>query len=129
MNPGGQAVPQTILVAARSAPLRHTLRRLLVAAQYAVLEAGDSQETLAQLNGNPGVSLLVAELHLGLLDGLQLTHQVRAMPAFRFLPVLVVSADGAPAQEAEGLAAGVTGWLSQPVQAEQLLKVVDRLLF
>jgi DNA-binding response OmpR family regulator len=57
-----------------------------------------------------------------------LTRQVRHQSRFAFLPILVVSAEAAQTHEAEGLAAGVTGWLRQPVQGDQLLTIVDRLL-
>jgi len=118
----------TILVAASSQSLRRTLHALLGEARYAVLEAEDGESALGQLIGTPGVSLLLTELGLRTVDGLQLTRRVRALPGYQFLPILVVSADASPAHEAEGLAAGVTGWFSQPVQAAQVLEVVGRLL-
>jgi two-component system, chemotaxis family, chemotaxis protein CheY len=119
---------QTIFVAASSEPLRHNLCLILEKAQYQVIEASDGREALTRLKDNQDVRLLVAEMELAQFDGLQLTQQVRHLSQFTFLPILLVSSEDPMAREAEGLAAGVTGWLRPPVQAEQLLTIVDRLL-
>jgi two-component system chemotaxis response regulator CheY len=119
---------QTTFVAASSEPLRQNLRCILEKAQYQVIEASDGQEALTRLTSSQEVRLLLAEVALTRLDGLQLARQVRRLPQYAFLPILLVSLDDPLALEAEALAAGVTGWLRQPVQAEQLLTIVNRLL-
>jgi two-component system, chemotaxis family, chemotaxis protein CheY len=119
---------RAILIATSSASLRQTLQAHLNEAGYEVVEARDGQEALTRLQDTPGVSLLLTDLYLPLSDGLQLTRQVRGMPQYCFLPILVMTPEAALESEAEGLAAGVTGWFSQPFRPEQVLKIVNRLL-
>ena len=62
------------------------------------------------------------------MDGLGLIRAIRALPVFRFLPILVVTTETDDEMKQRGRAAGATGWIVKPFQSEQLRQVVGRLV-
>ncbi|TLN01314.1 response regulator [bacterium] len=62
------------------------------------------------------------------MDGLELTRLLRAHPATRTLPVLILTTEATDQRKQEGRAAGATGWLVKPFRPEQLLEVVRMIL-
>jgi two-component system chemotaxis response regulator CheY len=73
--------------------------------------------------------LVITDLHMPNLDGVQLIKQIRALPSYRFTPILMLTTDASSARKAEGQAAGATGWIVKPFDhLEQLLKVIKRVL-
>jgi len=59
------------------------------------------------------------------LDGLAFTRKIKAMPAYKFTPVLMLSTETQDGKKAEGKAAGVSAWLSKPFQPSRLLYAVQ----
>ncbi len=76
--------------------------------------------------GRPDVVLL--DMHLPDIDGLELLRHLRADPATSGIPVVVVSADALSDQIDEALAAGAVHYLTKPVSVSEVLRVVDQLL-
>jgi signal transduction histidine kinase/ActR/RegA family two-component response regulator len=73
-------------------------------------------------------SLVLLDLHLPDLDGLQVLAQLRANPATAAIPVIVLSADATPSQIDRLLDAGAKAYLTKPLDVEQLLQAVDEVL-
>ena len=72
--------------------------------------------------------LVLLDMHLPDIDGLELLRQLQADPGTANIPVVVVSADAIPAQVDEALAAGARHYLTKPVNLASLLSVLDELL-
>jgi len=106
-------------VAANRMMLCEMLRRL----GFDVHEAADGQEALEQVQ-RVQPDLLLMDVRMPVLDGLQATTQLRQDAATRSLPVVLVSANAAPADREKGLVAGATDFLAKPVDHEQLLVVL-----
>ena len=62
------------------------------------------------------------------LNGIELIKQVRALPNFKFVPIVLLTTESEDAKKAEGKAAGATGWIVKPFKQDQLLAVVKKLL-
>jgi signal transduction histidine kinase/ActR/RegA family two-component response regulator len=95
------------------------LRRL----GFDVHEAADGQEALEQVRCLQP-DLLLMDVRMPKLDGLEATVQLRQDAATRALPVVLVSANASAADRAKGLAAGAVDFLAKPVDHEQLLAVL-----
>jgi len=118
---------QTILIVDDSPSMRQVVSFCLKDAGYTVIEAVDGKDALSKLSAGR-VDLLVTDLYMPQLDGLELSRQVRAMPQYRFTPILVLTTEAQASRKAEGQAIGVTGWFVKPFEPAQLLKVVKRVL-
>jgi two-component system chemotaxis response regulator CheY len=71
---------------------------------------------------------MITDLNMPGMDGITLIKEVKKQPAFRFMPVLMMTTESQQEKRNEARAAGATGWLVKPVQPEQLLEVLKKLL-
>jgi len=91
-----------------------------------VVSVTDGDAALGFLRASP-CDLLLTDLEMPRLDGLELLAAARGLPSHRFLPVLVLSSKG-PDECRPERRRGVTGWLVKPVDAEHLRRWVRRAL-
>jgi len=92
-----------------------------------VLEASDGAVALSVLQSHR-VDLVITDVHMPNMGGIELTRQLRALPSFGRTPILLLTTESDPGKKAEGRAAGATGWIIKPFGQEQLLAVVAKLL-
>jgi two-component system chemotaxis response regulator CheY len=118
---------RTILAADDSATMRQMIGFCLKQSGYSVVEATDGIDALQKLRTQKA-DLVITDLHMPRLDGIELIKQIRALPAYRFTPILMLTTDASGERKAEGQAAGATGWIIKPFEPEQLIKVIKRVL-
>src|SRR5450432_932347 len=117
---------KTILTVDDSASVRQMVKFTLAGAGYAVIEAVDGKDALAKL-ANP-VNLVITDLNMPNLDGIGLIRGVRANPACRGIPVIMLTTESQDSRKQEGRAAGATGWIVKPFTTQQLLAVVKKVI-
>lgn len=118
---------RTILTADDSASMRQAIAFTLRNAGYQVLEAVDGQDALRKLD-NGAVHMLITDLNMPNLDGIELIRRVRALAAYRYMPIVMVTTESQDAKKQAGRAAGASGWIVKPFRGEQLIAVVKKLL-
>nr|WP_315392738.1 response regulator [uncultured Duganella sp.] len=111
-----------------SATMLMSVRGNLEIAGFKVDTAEDGVKALAKLKGGYKPDLLITDINMPNMDGLELIKQVRAMPGFRFMPILTLTTESQAAKRDEGKKAGATGWLVKPVGGADLLKIVRQVL-
>jgi len=62
------------------------------------------------------------------MSGIELLRKLRALPQYRFTPVVLVTTESQSEKKQEGKTAGATGWIVKPFEPEQLLAVVTKVL-
>ena len=62
------------------------------------------------------------------MDGISLIRALRALPAYQYTPMLMLTTEAGDGKKQEGRAAGATGWLVKPFNPEQLLATLKRVL-
>jgi two-component system chemotaxis response regulator CheY len=117
---------KTILTVDDSATVRQMVKFTLSTAGYSVIEAVDGQDALAKL-ASP-VNLVITDLNMPNLDGIGLIRRVRANPACKGIPIIMLTTESQESRKQEGKAAGATGWIVKPFTTQQLLAVVKRVL-
>ncbi len=100
-------------------------RVVLVAAGHDVVTAADAEEALAALAG-PRPDLILMDLQLPGMDGLELTRRLKDDPATASIPVVALTAYAMRGDEERALAAGCTGYLTKPIDTRALPGVVAR---
>jgi two-component system chemotaxis response regulator CheY len=118
---------QTILIADDSASMRAVLAMTLREKQYVVVEAKDGKDALAKLPQQK-VSLIVSDLNMPGMNGIELIRAVKALPGYKFLPIVMLTTEGHAEKKEEGRQAGVTAWIVKPFNPDVLNSVVKRIL-
>jgi two-component system, chemotaxis family, chemotaxis protein CheY len=116
-----------ILTADDSASIRQMVTFTLKGAGYEVVEAVDGKDALSKLNGSP-IHMVITDLNMPNLDGIGLVKGVRANPAYKFIPVILLTTESQESKKLEGKQAGATGWIVKPFKPEQLLAVIKKVL-
>jgi len=119
-------MPKTILTVDDSASVRQMVKFTLADAGYTVLEAVDGQDALAKLSSP--VNLVITDLNMPNLDGIGLIRGVRANPALRGVPILMLTTESQESRKREGKEAGATGWIVKPFTKQQMLAVVKKVI-
>ena len=115
----GRAAPARVLLADDNADMREYLQRLL-AGGYQVTAVADGQAALDAARAQP-FDLVISDVMMPGLDGLQLVAALRADPQAQDLPVLLLSARAGQEAAIEGLEAGADDYLVKPFSAAELL--------
>lgn len=118
---------KTILTVDDAATIRKMVAFTLRGAGHEVLEAQDGAIALNVLQSR-AIDLVITDINMPNMNGIELTRQLRALPSFRTTPVLLLTTESDPAKKAEGRGAGATGWIVKPFSQEQLLAIVAKLL-
>ncbi len=116
----------TILTVDDSASVRAVVRFTLEGAGYKAVEACDGADALEKLN--PHVRLVLTDLNMPRVDGIELVKRIRANPSYRGLPIVLLTTESHDSKKQAGRAAGATGWIVKPFRPEQLLAVVKKVL-
>jgi len=117
------------LVVDDSKPSRSIVARALADLQFECTEAANGQEALAALaalaaKGRP--DLITVNWHMPVMDGIELVRQLRREPAYRKLPILMISTEHQQEQIALARQAGIDEYLAKPFTAAALArKLVD----
>jgi two-component system chemotaxis response regulator CheY len=119
-----------ILVVDDSAAIRKILQRLLRQTGMsigAIHEAGDGQEALEILD-KQNIDLVLTDINMPKMDGLQLLAAVKSSPERRHVPVVMIAAQGGELRAAEALRMGASGYVRRPFSADQIKEKLAGLL-
>ena len=116
-----------ILAVDDAATMRQVVNFTLTDAGHTVAEASGVDEALARA-AKSKFDLVIADLNMPGKNGLELVKALRAMPEFRFAPILMLTTEHRDELKAAGKEAGVTGWLVKPFDPTVLLEVVKKVL-
>ncbi len=117
---------KTIMTVDDSASVRQMVSFTLKNAGYGVIEAADGKDALGKLKGK--VDMIVTDLNMPNMDGIELIRNVRAIPSYKFIPIVMLTTESQAARKQEGKLAGATGWIVKPFKPDQLLAIVQKVL-
>lgn len=106
-----------------SATVRLALSSTLTEAGYEVYEACDGDDALNKL-ASCQVDMLVTDLNMPNMDGIDLIRNVRKLPGNRFMPIIMLTTENQPEKKQQGKNAGASGWVTKPFRKDSLLAVV-----
>lgn len=117
----------TILVVEDDSALRDTIAYNLRGDGYRVLTAADGVAALESATRN-AVSLVVLDIMLPRMDGLEVCRQLRAKPETEHIPILILSARGEETDKVVGLELGADDYVTKPFSWKELRARVRALL-
>ncbi len=92
---------------------------------FEVLEAEDGKHALNVLE-NRDVNVIITDLNMPNMDGVELTRNLRANPKYKFVPILMLTTENDSTKKETGKQAGATGWIVKPFNPEKLAQVVNK---
>ena len=119
-----------ILVVDDSAAIRKILQRVLRQTGMpiaTIIEAGDGEEALATL-GAQGADLVLTDINMPKMDGLQLLGRMKAAAAWQLIPVIMITTEGGETKVAEAVRLGAAGYVRKPFTADQIKEKLGRIL-
>ena len=118
---------KTIMTADDSPSMREMVSFTLKNAGYSVVEAVDGKDALTKLGGPP-INMLITDLNMPNIDGIELIRQVRTLPQYKYMPIIMLTTESQDQKKRAGRAAGASGWIVKPFRGEQLLMVAKKFL-
>jgi two-component system chemotaxis response regulator CheY len=119
---------KTILIVDDSVSILELLRLILEQEGYNVISASDGKEALKHFTGNIDIDLLLTDLHMPNMNGLELIKEVRKKDDFKYLPILFLTTETKTETKREAKEAGATGWITKPFDKERLLRTIKKVL-
>ncbi len=116
-----------ILVVDDSASMRQMVEFTLKEAGHQVMVAEDGQAALGLAKGS-GADLVITDVNMPNMDGITLIRELRALPTYKFTPILTLTTESTTEKKMEGKDAGATGWIVKPFNPEKLLATVNKVL-
>lgn len=116
-----------ILTVDDSASVRQMVSFTLRNAGYEVVEAVDGKDGLSKVSSDK-FDLIVTDLNMPNVDGIQLITAVRKLPGYSFVPILMLTTESQAEKKDAGRKAGATGWIVKPFSAEKLIEVAQKLV-
>jgi CheY-like chemotaxis protein len=89
-----------------------------------VLSAIDGKEALKQLQETDKVDLVLMDMMMPEMDGYESTKRIRAVPKYRNLPVIAVTAKAMTGDREKCIAAGASDYITKPVDVDQLISLL-----
>lgn len=116
-----------ILTVDDTATMRQMISFTLGSAGYEVTTASDGQEALRVARENK-FDLVITDVNMPNMSGIEFAQSLRALPEYRFIPILFLTTESDAVKRQEGKSAGATGWIVKPFNPEQLVNVVAKVL-
>ncbi|WDR01495.1 response regulator [Devosia algicola] len=105
------------------AMLHHTLSN----AGFEVFQAEDGQQGLDLLRTQK-VDIVITDINMPIMDGIEFIKAVRASGDFQSLPMLILTTETSQDKRDQGKAAGGTGWIVKPFDPDKLISVIHRVV-
>lgn len=116
-----------ILVVDDSASVRQQVSLVLGQAGFHVIEAVDGIDGVEKINGNDDLAVVICDVNMPRMNGLELVEKVRAGNQRALLPIVMLTTEGQPALMQRAKQAGAKGWIIKPFKADILIATVKKL--
>lgn len=119
---------KTIFLVDDSATILLSISNILQKAGYSIEKAGNGEEALKKFNSGAKIDLLMTDLNMPGMNGIELIKEVRKLPSYKFMPILFLTTESQQSKKAEAKAAGASGWIVKPATADELLNTIKLVL-
>jgi two-component system chemotaxis response regulator CheY len=116
---------KTALTVDDSRTMREMVSFTLKGVGFEVIEAEDGKQAIERL-GNAKVDVVITDLNMPNMNGIELIRALRQRPEYQFTPILMLTTEADDAKKQEGKSAGATGWIVKPFNPEKLVQVIEK---
>jgi two-component system, chemotaxis family, chemotaxis protein CheY len=115
---------KTIFLVDDSATVLISTSSILSKAGYQVEKAASAEDAMTKLKSGLKPDLMITDLNMPGMNGIDLIKQVKLIPTLRFMPILLLTTESQQSKRADAKAAGASGWLVKPATADELLNTI-----
>ena len=117
-----------ILIVDDSMTMLLSLKNGLSMHGFEVDTASNGKEALEKLKNGLKPNLIITDINMPEMGGLELIGKIRALSGFRFTPILTLTTESEASKRDEGKRQGATGWLVKPISGSDLIAVIKKVL-
>ena len=117
----------TILVVDDSSMVRTQVKKALCDAGFSVIEAADGADALQKLSDTPETALVVCDVNMPVMSGLEFLEKVRSGSSCASVAVVMLTTEGQPDLMQQARALGAKAWIVKPFQPELLVAAAKKL--
>jgi two-component system chemotaxis response regulator CheY len=118
----------TVLVVDDSVTMALSLKTNLTMHGFQVQTASNGQAALDLLQSGLKPNLILTDINMPIMGGIELISKVRALPGLKYVPILTLTTESEAGKRGEGKRAGATGWLVKPIAGDDLIAVIRKVL-
>jgi two-component system chemotaxis response regulator CheY len=119
---------KNVLVVEDSKSIRSMIRvSLEEAGGFYAVEAGNGFEALKTLPTRR-FDLIITDINMPDINGLELIGYVKSNPAYRDIPLIIVSTEKSEEDKKRGISLGASGYVVKPFRKEELMSMVTKVL-
>ena len=119
---------KTIMLVDDSATVLLSISGILAKAGFQVVTANSAEDGQKKLASGTKPDLLITDLNMPGMNGIEFIKVVRQRPELRFMPILFLTTESQQSKRAEAKAAGASGWIVKPATADTLLNTIKLVL-
>jgi two-component system chemotaxis response regulator CheY len=116
-----------VLVVDDSALIHQMYKMVLMRYRCEVVQALNGQDGLEKLEKNPDVNMMLVDINMPLMNGLEFIQKVKALGKYDSIPIIIVSTEGKEEDTKRGLALGASGYVKKPFQPSDLHSLIGKL--
>lgn len=117
---------KTVMIVDDSPTILMSMEAILSRAGYGVVKAASGEEAVRTLQTGARPNLVITDLNMNAMNGIDLIRNMRQMPVTRFTPILMLTTESSMDRRQEARTAGATGWIVKPFDPEKLVAAVRR---
>lgn len=125
---GNSGAEPTVLIVEDDEEIAYVLRFMLEREHFRVVHAADGRAAVAQIYTMEPPALVLLDLMLPYFDGIQIVGMLRGNPAWRTVPVMLLTARAQAATVARALDAGADDYITKPFQPVELMARIRRVM-
>lgn len=116
-----------ILIVDDSKTIRQQVTLTLSKGGFEVIEAEDGQDGLSKLKSNKDIALVISDVNMPILNGLEMIEAIKADGSYTNLNMIILTTEASPELIERAKSAGAKGWLVKPFKPKQLVAAATKL--
>jgi two-component system chemotaxis response regulator CheY len=117
-----------ILIVDDSSMIRFVVTKVAKKMGYDVIEANDGQAGLDQLLKNSDTALILSDINMPIMDGLEMVEKIKQNEELKYIPIVMLTTESKSDLKQRGKELGVKAWMVKPFNEDTFLKAMTKLV-
>ena len=119
---------KTILIVDDTRSILAVMKTVLKVAGYNTLTASDGVEGMAVLNSGQHIDLIITDLNMPNMDGIEFIWEIRKLDEHAYTPICMLTTENEQERLEDGETVSTDAWITKPIQPNRVLNIVNKIL-